>query len=246
MRPIIGITSNFGHDAQDPPRPQNYLLAAYTDAVLAAGGLPQILAVPDRYDQPLLDDYVAACHGLLFTGGYDLHPDHYGQALHAEATLLNARRDCFEVDLFRRADAADLPILAICLGHQIAHVTRGGRLIQHVDDLGLEPALTHYLPNEENAFHDVTVEAGSRLAGIVGVDRFEVNSRHHQIVDPDHPGAALQPVALSPDGVLEASEDPDRRFLLTVQWHPEDLIDRPEHLRLFIALVQAAGDQRPN
>jgi putative glutamine amidotransferase len=222
------------------------LLAAYTDAVLAAGGLPQILAVPDRYDRPLLDDYVAACNGLLFTGGYDLHPDHYNQAVHAQATLLNARRDRFEVDLFRRADAADTPILAICLGHQIAHVTRGGRLIQHVDDLGLEPAVTHYLPNEQNAFHDVTVETGSRLAGIVGVARFEVNSRHHQIVDSDNPGAALRPVARSPDGVLEASEDPDRRFLLTVQWHPEDLIDRPEHLRLFAALVQAAGDERPN
>jgi len=67
-----------------------------------------------------------------------------------------------------------------------------------------------------------------------------VNSRHHQAVDRAHLPPRLRPVAFAPDGVVEAVEDAARRFLLAVQWHPEDLIDRPEHLRLFEVLVRAA------
>jgi putative glutamine amidotransferase len=72
----------------------------------------------------------------------------------------------------------------------------------------------------------------------------EVNSRHHQIADRDTPASGLRPVAYAPDGVLEAYEDCDDRFLLCVQWHPEDLIDRPEHLRLFQELVSEARAAR--
>jgi putative glutamine amidotransferase len=42
------------------------------------------------------------------------------------------------------------------------------------------------------------------------------------------------------DELIEAAEDPDRRFALGVQWHPEDTGD----FRLFEALVEAAADRR--
>ncbi|MCC7017781.1 MAG: gamma-glutamyl-gamma-aminobutyrate hydrolase family protein, partial [Rhodospirillales bacterium] len=54
-------------------------------------------------------------------------------------------------------------------------------------------------------------------------------------------GGGLRPVAFAPDGIVEAAEDPGDRFLVAVQWHPEDLIDRPVHLRLFQALIAEAG-----
>jgi len=240
MRPVIGTTSNFNLNKEDPPRPQSYLLAGYSDAIFAVGGMPQAIPVPPAYDDALLDEILTRCDGLMFTGGYDLDPRHFGEQPHACSILLHPRRDTFELDLFRRADAKRIPIFAICLGHQLAHVARGGRLIQHIDDLRLTPAVRHHLPNDENAFHDIQIEPGARLAKIVGGTRIEVNSRHHQIVDSDHLGAGLRTVAVSADGVVEASEDCDGRFLLTVQWHPEDLLDRPEHLALFAALVNAA------
>ncbi|MFH1747117.1 MAG: gamma-glutamyl-gamma-aminobutyrate hydrolase family protein [Planctomycetota bacterium] len=241
MKPLIGVSSNFRIDPLEPHRPQLYLDATYHDAVLAAGGTPHLTPVPDEYDDALLDEILAGFDGLIFTGGFDLHPRHFDQAVHPRTTLLHRRRDRLEVALFRRADVAELPILAICLGHQVAHVARGGQLVQHVDELGLTPALTHYLPQDANAFHRIAIESGSRLAEIVGATDMEVNSRHHQIVDQTRPGRGLRPVAFAPDGVLEASEDCDGRFLLSVQWHPESLFDRPEHLRLFEALVAEAG-----
>jgi putative glutamine amidotransferase len=55
----------------------------------------------------------------------------------------------------------------------------------------------------------------------------------------------LQPSAFAPDGIIEALEDPSRRFLVSVQWHPEDLTDRPEHLAIFEGLVGAAKNISP-
>jgi putative glutamine amidotransferase len=240
MRPVIGLTSSFETNHQDPPRLQSHLLAGYSDGIYAVGGLPQAVPVPPEPDLAVLDAILAHCDGLVFTGGYDLNPSHYGQQPHARTHLLHPRRDQFELALFRRADARRLPIFGICLGHQVAHVARGGQLVQHVDELDVSPKICHHLPDEQSAFHDVRIEADSRLARIVGGTRLEVNSRHHQIVDGTQRGRDLRTVATSTDGVVEASEDCHDRFLLTVQWHPEDLLDRAEHLDLFAALVEEA------
>jgi putative glutamine amidotransferase len=244
MRPIIGITSNFGMNKEDPERPQSYLLAGYTDGVFAAGGIAQPVPVPAEYDQELLDELLAHLDGLIFTGGFDLDPGDYGQQPHPRTHVLHPRRSRFELALFRRADAMRKPIFGSCLGHQVAHVARGGQLVQHADDLRLSPEICHHRSNEENAFHEVRIEPDSRLAGIVGGTCVEVASRHHQVVDGDFLGRGLRTVGVSPDGVVEASEDCDGRLLITVQWHPEDQLDRPEHLALFEALVEEAARHR--
>jgi putative glutamine amidotransferase len=246
MRPRIGITSSFVADAsRQPPREKLYLNAAYTDAVVAAGGLPVPLPVPAQPETALLDDLLQIVDGLIFTGGEDLEPRQYGQVRHPRTDTMHSRRDAFEVEFFRRADTARVPIFAICLGSQVAHVARGGQLVQHLEDLQLQPLTHHRAVHWRGAFHPVRIEPDARLAAIVGGTELETNSRHHQAVDRARPGRGLRSVAYSPDGLLEASEDmSDGRFLLAVQWHPEDLVDRTEHLRLFEALVDAAAAQR--
>lgn len=242
MRPTIGITSSFGLDKTGArPHEQAYLPAAYSDAVVAGGSVPHVLPVLAEADHALMDDLLASVDGVLFTGGWDLPPALYGQAPHATTEPMHARRAAFEVEFFRRADAAGVPIFAICLGFQVAHVARGGQLVQHVDDLHLTPAVTHHMPDHSSAYHRVRIAGDSRLAAVVGSTDIEANSRHHQGVTTEHQGRGLRPVAYAPDGLLEASEDCDGRFLLAVQWHPENLIDRPEHLKLFQALAAAAG-----
>lgn len=246
MRPLIGITVGFESKGEESHGTGRLTLpAAYSDAVWAAGGLPYPLPLPPAPSPACFDDLLARVDGLLFSGGPDLDPRHYGEPRHPKSVIMPARRGDFEVEFFRHADAARVPILAICLGFQVAHVARGGRLIQHVDDLPRTPPVTHHPPTEgDNTVHAVRLEAGSRLARVVGSPTIEVNSRHHQAVDPAHLGRGLRSVAWSPDGLIEGSEDTDRRFLLAVQWHPENLIDRTEHLRLFQALVDAAGKPR--
>ena len=69
---------------------------------------------------------------------------------------------------------------------------------------------------------------------IYGADRIQVNSRHHQAAGAV--GRDLVVTARDPaDGVIEGFALPGRKFVVAVQWHPEDLIDDPVQLRLFEA-----------
>ncbi|MBK8914020.1 MAG: gamma-glutamyl-gamma-aminobutyrate hydrolase family protein [Phycisphaerales bacterium] len=263
MRPLIAITPSFVHDKGPPPRQRVMLNAAYADAITLAGGLPVVLAPPperqkDRRpagagggpspssegtlepEPAYLEQVLRLADGLLFTGGPDLDPRHYGQKPHEKTQVMHPRRDAFDIALFRAADAAKKPIFSVCLGCQIANVARGGCLIQHVDDVRRENPLTHHLPGGESAYHDVEIVPGSALARIVGSTRIRVNSRHHQALDPSSIGDELRPVAHAPDGIIEAVENMEGRFFLAVQWHPEDMIDQREHMALFEALVAAA------
>jgi len=241
MRPVIGVTCSIDESKAEGGKLRAYVNAAYTDAIFAAGGLPQPLPVPPSVDAALLRELVGRFDGFLFTGGADLNPRHYGQEKHARTHVMHARRDALEIDLFREADRAGKPILAICLGCQIAAVARGGCLVQHVDDVPRKTSVVHHLPGDQSAYHEVEVLPDSRLAKITGKTRFEVNSRHHQIVDREQVGGGLRAVAFAPDGAVEAAEQPDGRFVMAVQWHPEDMADRPEQLSLFRALVAESG-----
>ena len=82
---------------------------------------------------------------------------------------------------------------------------------------------------------------GTRLAQLLGA-RLEagfcqVNSRHHQSVKL--PGDGLVITATAPDGIVEAVEDPDRRFCVGVQWHPENFYRTGEFNELFRGFLLA-------
>ena len=67
-----------------------------------------------------------------------------------------------------------------------------------------------------------------------------VNSLHHQSVEQAAPSLCV--TAHAPDGVIEGLEMPDKKFVLSVQWHPEDLYEHdPAMMRLFRAFVESAN-----
>ena len=74
----------------------------------------------------------------------------------------------------------------------------------------------------------------------MGATELEVNSFHHQAIK--RLGAGLREVAWAEDGIIEGVEmDGAHSFVLGVQWHPEDLIERDAAARaLFAAVVDAA------
>ena len=173
--------------------------------------------------------------GLVLTGGVDVLPAYYGQEPEPELGEVDRERDAFELGLLTMADAAEMPTLAICRGVQILNVHRGGTLVQHL------PQSARHRRNDtpkSQAVHAVRIAAGSRLAGVLGTDA-QVNSRHHQAVD--RVGTGLLVTARdAEDGVIEAVEDPTRRFLVGVQWHPEDQAPVDEgQRRLFEAFAAA-------
>jgi putative glutamine amidotransferase len=224
VRPIVGITAYVEPAAWGvwSDVPAALVPYTYVEAVTAAGGRAIILP-PDDADA----DVLRALDALVVAGGPDLGADLYG----GESPLTDGRpeRDRGEMTLVRAALAADLPVLGICRGMQLLAVLHGGRLYQHLPDvLGHDK---HRPGPGLYGSHGVTIAPGSRAAEIL--DDREVNTYHHQgVADP----GALTPTGWADDGLVEVVEDPAKRFVIGVQWHPEEAGD----IRLFRALVRAA------
>jgi putative glutamine amidotransferase len=170
---------------------------------------------------------VAGLDGLLLAGGSDIDPAIYGAPRHPETGKLDHDRDSLETILLREALERDLPVLAICRGLQLLNAVLEGTLVQHIEG--------HRYP-EQQEVHPITIASHSRLRSILEVDEFVVNSRHHQCVNQVASGLVV--VARAPDNVVEALELPGKRFVLAVQWHPEDRAGGPD-AKLFEAFRDA-------
>jgi putative glutamine amidotransferase len=164
---------------------------------------------------------LAGLDGLLLAGGSDVDPALYGATPHPETEEPDRDRDSLEAALVREALDRDIPILAICRGLQLLNAAMGGTLVQHIEG--------HRRPGEREA-HPIGIAAQSKLELILKVDGYAVNSRHHQCVDRVASGLVVSGTA--PGNVIEALELPGKRFVLAVQWHPEDRTDGPD-ARLF-------------
>jgi putative glutamine amidotransferase len=208
----------------------------YWEAVEVAGGEHADL------NDPASD--LRGLDGLVLTGGVDVDPARYGEAPHPKVKRTDPERDAFELRLLSEALERDLPVFAICRGHQLLNVAFGGTLLQHIEDN------SHRAQYEVEGFpsrwHTVRIERGSKLYNVLGHEEITVNSRHHQGVTRDRLAAGLRATATSPDGFVEGIESPRHRWVLGVQWHPErpeteHNVFSAENARLFEALVTEAG-----
>jgi putative glutamine amidotransferase len=213
-------------------------LPDYEESVRRAGGETRVL--DSAADSPA--DVIESVQGLLLTGGGDVRPELYGAVAHPLFDPAEPGRDEYEMELVRLATEKDVPIFAICRGVQLLNVARGGTLIQHIhDEVGT--SIEHRIKEPRFAIaHDVWLTPDSLLERTMrerldDADSCAVNSRHHQA--PRDLGRGLIASATAPDGVVEAVEDPGRRFCLGVQWHPENFWRTGEFRTLFEAFVQA-------
>jgi len=242
-RPLLAVTSyrqdtrwwSWDRDAAVVP-------GLYLDMVVEAGGWPVVVPpVGEAVDDPVavtasaVEPVLDAVDGVLVIGGGDVESARYGQEPDGRNGGMNDRRDELELQLVDAAIDRDLPVLAICRGHQILNVLFGGTLVQQLPDVvgsnRHQPAL--------GAFGEVTVltEPGTHVHRLLGASA-EVLCSHHQAVDAV--GESLLVTARSDDGVVEAVEILGRTFVVGVQWHPEEQRD----LRLFAGLVEAARSRR--
>jgi len=218
--------------------------APYVDAIQQAGGAPVL--IPLRMSAGALAALAARLDGLLLPGGVDIEPVRYGAPRHPKVKRVDPQQDETELILTRWALAHDLPILAICRGAQLLNVAAGGALWQDIPSECLA-CLQHNrfhppYPLDETA-HPVEIKADSRLSALLGACQIGVNSRHHQALRDL--GSGLVITAHAPDGIIEGIEAPGRRFVVAVQWHPENLCDvQPAMRSLFHGFVEAAGRTR--
>lgn len=203
-------------------------LAPYVDAIEAAGLEPVVIT-------PGNPRSLEGLQGLVLSGGADINPARYGEAMNGSEDV-NDALDELELRLLQEALAADMPVLAICRGAQLLNVAHGGSLVQ--DMPGHEKRDRAWEKGRHPAAHVVNVAQGTKLASIVGSAALEVNSRHHQAAS--RIGKGLVVSAVSGDGVVEGLERPDKKFVVGVQWHPEDRIQVSEpDLKIFEAFRDA-------
>jgi len=241
-RPLIGITVGTGLYW----RRGGAYYRSYASAVESAGGscIPLGLHASMRIER---------CAGLLVPGGWDVHPSHYDLLPGDEGLSIDElkkkyrikcerRRDDSELPLIRRALELGLPVLAICRGIQSLNVVMARRLVPDIASC-VPNALRHRSTGPAMSFsHPIEVEPGSLIERVYGTTTLTVNTRHHQGILPEMVPACLRVAAMAPDGVVEAVESRDSRFIVGVQWHPERKTDTYIHEisgPLFQAFVDA-------
>jgi putative glutamine amidotransferase len=232
LRPVIGITV---FNENKPKKMYSSISSNYVRSVYMAGGLPVL--IPIMEDKEYTANYIDIIDGLVLTGGEDVLPILYGENPLKEVNSVDPQRDNHEYNLFLEAVAKDMPVLGICRGIQLMNIALGGTLYQDIYKQ-FDNAFGHN-PGDvpvDSLHHSIKLEEKSILYDIFRKKELNVNSRHHQAVKDL--GKNLRVTALSDDGIVEGIESMDNRFIVGVQWHPEDLVVKyPEFLGLFMALV---------
>ncbi len=225
----------------------------YELAILAAGGIPVI--APATTDRKVLAESVRRTDGVLLTGGDDINPklyaDLYGHKLPGKILKTvglspdHGARDARELILIGEIFRQLKPVLAVCRGHQLMNVAFGGRLIVDIKQQ-VPNALNHRrMDRPLDLVHEAALTPGSLLSKICKTRVLGVNSTHHQaIVQPAEPFVAT---AHSRDGIVEAMELKSGMklpFFLSVQFHPERLVQKHARYRgIFRQFVAACTKQ---
>ena len=245
--PVIGIVPSQNTMEKMVSFPERY-----ANAIIKAGGAPLLLPLsgnPHVYETlfPLID-------GFVLTGGNDIDPARYG-AIRDSGKIdeHTPEREELEYLILSYAYRFDLPLMGICRGMQMVNVCLGGTLYRDLgdqfpgavrpgvnDQVGELPKLVHWQekPYSEPT-HPVFIKENSKLGKLLGVKEIMVNSMHHQgVCDLS---TRVDAVAYAPDGLVEAIEVRDRKFMIGVQWHPEFFTGRHRMECVFDALIEAAS-----
>lgn len=223
-RPVILIATGLEGDRARVRR-------EYAQRVWEAGGLPVLAGPPASQVDDFARAQLTRAEGLILTGGDDPATEAFGERTHPAAAVEHPDRQAFDEALLREAGARDMPTLGVCLGMQMMALLAGGSLDQHLPEV-----IESHADHGQNRTHEVRPGVRPEVVGLGWV-----SSYHHQAV---RDAGRMRVVARAHDGVIEAIDDPTRRFWLGVQWHPERTEYAPLGSDLFARLVRAARGAR--
>ena len=218
-------------DVESGERPRAFAYLWYVDFVVAHGGQP-VIVPPSPGAESLLD----LCDGVLLIGGDDYRAANVDGREPERFVAIEPRRESFDFTLVREAQRRDLPTLGICAGFQLQVLADGGSI--HGD---LGDGTLHRRARFQDPLPRHTLEwVGTDRIAALPAGTFEVNSHHHQGV-ADLP-AGWEPVAMAPDGLVEAARGPGA-FAFGVQWHPERSPEDPLNHAIGRAWLDAARER---
>lgn len=129
---------------------------------------------------------------------------------------VSPERDATEAALFAWAQEAGLPVFGVCRGAQVINLLMGGGLADCDGHVAVRHAVELTRP-------------------VAGSTRHDVNSFHARAIPREGLAPGLEPIALAPDGSVEAFNSADGR-IAAVMWHPER---EREPAPLDVALLRA-------
>lgn len=229
-RPVIGITThfNYGEDFKSSFRDKIQVPELYVKRIYEAGGFP--LLVPCTENIEAIKAYLDLMDGCVFIGGPDYPAEFFGEENSEDNKAYLRLRPKFEFELMKMALAKAIPILGICAGQQLLSIASGGKIIQQIPN-----AKSHY----DEKYHNCRITADGLLKKIAEKDEFEINSYHHQAIDPDFVGKGLYVTAVADDGIVEAIEGTGDIFRLGLQFHAERHRDEEFSKAVFKTFVNA-------
>ena len=167
-----------------PPEARDRYWSRVTEAGGVVVDLDEAAAGVER-----IADLASTLDALVLTGGIDVDPGAYGAERHLKVKETAPGRDAMELAYLEAALKRDIPVLAICRGHQLLNVGFGGSLLQHIDSG--EHRADFRTEGYPSRWHDLDIDPDSRLASALGETRLEINSRHHQAVQLANLGSGL-------------------------------------------------------
>ena len=241
MTPLIGITcARAPGGAWGKFSTSHYMEFTYNEysqAVTGSGGAP--LLIPVAQNTTALSAIMNRLDGLILSGGVDVNPKFYGEQPVTGLGEIDEDRDRMEIELTKMVYKKGLPILAICRGIQVLNVALGGTLYQDIANQIKESIFHTQNASKSVTTHTVQVESQTALYQIFKRKTVWVNGKHHQAVKDVARGFRVS--AKAPDGVIEAIENPSKRFVLGVQWHPEGTWSSDTYSKkLFRAFINSA------
>lgn len=234
--PVVVSLTTPGMNQLSHDLTEEFTLTAFA-AVRAAGGRPRLVDSAGSTLVPT-DDVFADAAGILFLGGGDVDGSCYGYDGPAPDNEygVDLRADLYCIDLLQEAVRRDLPTLAICRGSQLLNVAFGGTLIPDIKNW-----TQHRGGNGAPLFIDeeVRLESDSEIARLLGRTVATVRNGHHQAVADVAP--ALRATARAHDGIVEGTEHREARWVIGIQWHPEESqANLDDRSRIFGGLVEQA------
>ena len=170
--------------------------------------------------------------GFVIGGGNDIDPAIYGGDVSSSPSI-DSVRDEYELEVLKQADRRGIPVIGICRGAQLINVHRGGTLVSDLSNVRVHTSNKGtLLPRKA-----VSIDANSRLAGLIGSEATRVNSLHHQAVE--RTGDGLVVCATDRDEIVQGIESTEGPWRVGVQWHPEYMPQRRDQRKLFDGFVAA-------
>ena len=228
-RPLILLNSNFVPGKW----PMYEVPATYYQAILEFGGLPVI--TPSKGNKEDILKLAQLADGFCFTGADDYPPELYGGKESESMDIMQKERAISDLILAKYALNSDKPIIGICAGHQLLHIAGGGQLI---------PDVKTDIKHTDEVYHDIEIYKNSRLEKIFESNQIIVNSYHHQAINPDSLSDRFHITAMAADGIVEAVENSDSQYILSLQWHPERIKFPKHRAKIFTSFIDEVIKKR--